>query len=217
MGMDSLASVEARIASIQTAFVAPAVMAPISSSTASLATANQPNSFASALAQVTGSQSLTGIPTSQLGSQFGSTTATGSAAAFVRDAESQAGKPYIFGAEANPSDPNPKAFDCSELVQWSAQRQGVTLPDGSWQQYLQLKAQGHTMSVDQALHTPGALLFSFSHEPVPGGGRPSEAHVAISLGDGRTIEARGKKYGVGEFSGVGRFSYGATIPGLENY
>ena len=28
-------------------------------------------------------------------------------------------------------------------------------------------------------------------------GRPSSAHVAISLGDGTTIEAKGQKYGVG--------------------
>jgi hypothetical protein len=28
-------------------------------------------------------------------------------------------------------------------------------------------------------------------------GRPSSAHVAISLGDGSTIEAKGQKYGVG--------------------
>jgi hypothetical protein len=33
-------------------------------------------------------------------------------------------------------------------------------------------------------------------------GRPSSAHVAISLGDGTTIEAKGQKYGVG----VGRLT-----------
>jgi hypothetical protein len=33
-------------------------------------------------------------------------------------------------------------------------------------------------------------------------GRPSSAHVAISLGDGTTIEARGQKYG----AGFGRFT-----------
>jgi cell wall-associated NlpC family hydrolase len=30
---------------------------------------------------------------------------------------SQVGKQYIFGAEANPNDPNPRDFDCSELVE----------------------------------------------------------------------------------------------------
>ena len=88
------------------------------------------------------------------------------------------------------------------------------MPEGSWQQYLQLKQQGNLMSVDEALKTPGALLFSFSHEPTPGGGRPSSAHVAISLGDGRTIEARGRSYGVGVFEAGNRFTYAGRIPGL---
>jgi len=68
--------------------------------------------------------------------------------------------------------------------------------------------------VEQALKTPGALLFNFSSEPKPGGGRPGQAHVAISLGDGRTIEARGKKYGVGTFDAGDRFKYAAVIPGM---
>ena len=54
------------------------------------------------------------------------------------------------------------------------------------------------MSVEQALKTRGALLFYFSQPPT-GAGRPAEAHVAISLGDGRTIEARSTKDGVGVF------------------
>ena len=33
------------------------------------------------------------------------------------------------------------------------------------------------------MNTPGALLFHFSSEPQPGGGRPSAAHVASSLGN----------------------------------
>ena len=65
------------------------------------------------------------------------------------------------------------------------------------------------------MHTPGALLFSFSSEPVPGGGRPNHAHVAISLGDGRTIEARGKSYGVGTFNAANRFQWAAIVPGLQ--
>jgi hypothetical protein len=65
------------------------------------------------------------------------------------------------------------------------------------------------------MHTKGALLFYFSDEPTPGGGRPSKAHVAISLGDGRTIEARGTKYGVGEFTAHNRFNYAGVIPGLD--
>ncbi len=153
---------------------------------------------------------VTGTAIGTLGS-YGSSTKTQT---FLQNALAQAGDPYVWGASANPADPNPKAFDCSELVRWAAQRVGVDLPDGSWLQYLQLKQQGATIPVEQALRTPGALLFSFSHEPTPGGGRPSQAHVAISLGNGRTIEARGRKYGVGSFDAGNRFEYAAVIPGL---
>jgi cell wall-associated NlpC family hydrolase len=142
---------------------------------------------------------------------------TGGAAteAFVQAALGQTGDPYVWGAEAAPGTDNPMSFDCSELIQWAAAEAGVTVPDGSWYQYLALQEQGSTMSVDEALQTRGALLFWFSSEPTEGGGRPAEAHVAISLGDGQTIEARGSEYGVGSWSGEGgRFNYAAVIPGL---
>ena len=66
---------------------------------------------------------------------------------------------------------------------------GSRCRDGSWLQYLQLEKQGGAVSVEQALHTRGALLFYFSSPPTAAG-TAREAHVAISLGDGRTIEAR---------------------------
>jgi cell wall-associated NlpC family hydrolase len=145
---------------------------------------------------------------------LGSYGAANKTQTFLQNALAQAGDPYVWGASASPTDRNPKAFDCSELVKWAAKRAGVDLPDGSWLQYLQLKQQGATIPVQQALQTPGALLFSFSQEPTPGGGRPSQAHVAISLGNGRTIEARGRSYGVGSFDAGNRFEYAAVIPGL---
>ncbi|HEY7042778.1 MAG TPA: NlpC/P60 family protein, partial [Nocardioidaceae bacterium] len=134
---------------------------------------------------------------------------------FIDNAVAQRGDQYIFGAEANPTDANPDAFDCSELVQWSAHQAGVEVPDGAMYQYLDLKAKGDLMPVEQALHTRGALLFYFSSEPTASGGRPSEAHVAISLGNGKTIEAKGTDYGVNEFPAEGRFNYAGVIPGLS--
>jgi cell wall-associated NlpC family hydrolase len=154
-----------------------------------------------------------------------STTATGDAGhdgaesateSFVDHALAQSGDAYVWGVEDSPDDADPHAFDCSELVQWAASQVGVTVPDGSWIQYLYAQEHGTTMSVDQALHTRGALLFSFSSEPTPGGARPTQAHVAISLGDGTTIEARGKAYGVGSWDAGHRFAYAATIPGLDS-
>ena len=133
---------------------------------------------------------------------------------FLDAALAQTGDSYVFGAEAQPDDANPTTFDCSELAQWAASRVGVDLPDGSWHQYLQLKEAGAIIPVDQAVHTPGALLFTFDREPTADGGRPGQAHVAISLGDGNTIEARGRAYGVGSWEAGDRFTYAAIIPGL---
>jgi cell wall-associated NlpC family hydrolase len=135
---------------------------------------------------------------------------------FLDSALAQEGDEYVFGAEANTGTADPTTFDCSELVQWAAGRAGVKLDDGSWNQYLQLESAGKTISVEDAKHTPGALLFSFSENPTAGGGRPSQAHVAISLGDGRTIEAASPETGVGIHKVGNRFNYAAVIPGLSD-
>ena len=135
---------------------------------------------------------------------------------FLNEAMKQAGDAYIFGAETDLNDSDPDAFDCSELVQWAAARAGLPdVPDGSFNQYLWMKQQGMLIPVEEAANIPGAILFSFSTEPVPGGGRPSSAHVAISLGDGNTIEARGTKYGVDTFPIGNRCGYAAIMPGLD--
>jgi cell wall-associated NlpC family hydrolase len=136
---------------------------------------------------------------------------------FLDAALAQTGDRYVLGAEAKLDDLDPEVFDCSELTQWAAHQAGVELPDGTWLQYLELKEQGALIPVEEAIRTPGALLFSFSTEPTPGGGRPSQAHVAISLGDGKTIEARGRSYGVDSFEASSeRFEYAAVIPGLAS-
>jgi cell wall-associated NlpC family hydrolase len=127
----------------------------------------------------------------------------GTAEDFVQKALAQRGDRYVFGAETNLNDKNPDTFDCSELVQWAAHQAGVTVPDGTMNQVPFFKQKGTEISVDQALKTRGALLF-----------RPG--HVAISLGDGRTIEAKGSAYGVNIFSANGRgWTSGALIPGLK--
>jgi len=135
---------------------------------------------------------------------------------FVDVALAQEGDKYVFGVRAKLDDPDPDKFDCSELTKWAAHQAGVEIPDGAMYQYLDLKQKDALIPVDQAMHTKGALLFYFSNEPTPGGGRPSRAHVAISLGDGRTIEAKGTKYGVGEFTAHNRFNYAGVIPGLDS-
>lgn len=129
-------------------------------------------------------------------------TATRTTQEFLWNALGQQGKSYVFGAEVRMNDPSPNAFDCSELIEWAAARAGVRVPDGSINQ---INA-ATPMSVDEAMRTPGALLFR----------RGDPNHIAISLGDGRTIEARGRRYGVGIFDASGRgWTRAGTIPGLS--
>ena len=136
---------------------------------------------------------------------------------FLNAAMAQKGDRYIFGVSDNLDDPNPSAFDCSMLVQWSAHQAGVNLERNAWHQYQQLHDQGMTISVQDAIHTPGALLFSFNSDP-NGGNAPVHQHVAISLGNGKTIEALGAQYGVNTFdANTKRFQYAAVIPGISDH
>ena len=57
------------------------------------------------------------------------------AAAFTALAEAQVGKPYVLGAEALASNPNPPRFDCSELVEWLYARSGNRITDLAAAQY----------------------------------------------------------------------------------
>lgn len=131
-------------------------------------------------------------------------------------AMSQEGDAYVWGAEASASDTNPAAFDCSEIVQWVCGRLAVTpiMPDGSWLQARHCDQYGTLVSVDEAIRTEGALLFRFSESPFRYG-RPIRSHVAISRGDGTTIEARGRLYGVGSWTAFYRgWTHAALIPGV---
>lgn len=129
----------------------------------------------------------------------------------------QTGDKYVFGAQVPISDPDPDEFDCSELVRWVCGRLGVrpTMVDGSWLQYRHCALNQRAISIPEAVEIPGALLFLFSSNPLVGG-RPERAHVAFSLGDGRTIEARGRRWGVGSWSASGRgWTHAALIPGVD--
>ena len=50
-----------------------------------------------------------------------------------------------------------------------------------------------------------------------GVGRDAITHVAISLGNGLTIEARGRAWGVGVFSATRGFDFAGKIPGLDYF
>jgi hypothetical protein len=142
-------------------------------------------------------------------------------ARFLKLAVAQAGDPYDGTAMGNvaPGVLDPDTLDCSEMVKWAVRESGVgvEMAGGSWLQYGQLAKRGADVDVETALNTPGALLFTFDPPPTPGGGRPSnKAHVAISLGDGRTIEAMSSKHDikVAEFN-PDRWTHAAIIPEFE--
>jgi cell wall-associated NlpC family hydrolase len=152
-------------------------------------------------------QTSTGTNGSDTNASAGGSGADGQIDRFVSLALAQAGKRYVFGAEASPSNANPSAFDCSELVEWCAARVGITpkVPDGSGAQAAWVRSRGGSQSVSAAINTKGALLF------MPG-------HVAISLGNGKTIEAMNPSQGVRQGNANGRgWTSGGKIPGAQGY
>lgn len=99
--------------------------------------------------------------------------------------KSQIGKRYIFGHEVRLNDPNPKAFDCSELVQWAFYKEyGKDFGDGSWNQF----ANSHSVAHHKPLVGDLAFLRSRVYRRIN--------HVAIYVGGGMVVEARGRFFGV---------------------
>ena len=134
---------------------------------------------------------------------------------FVEHARIQIGDKYKFGAETTPGQDDPDAFDSSELVQWAAGRAGVNLPDGSWNQYKHLHQAGGSVTVKDALGTPGALVFGFSSDPLATSGRPARSYVGISLGDGRVIDVSERTGQVSELDPGSFYTHAAVIPEFE--
>lgn len=115
----------------------------------------------------------------------------------------EVGKPYLWGASGAASRPLP-SYDCSELVKNLLARVGITRVvnssgvvtriqdfDPSWRQW----ERSRTVSLADGIATPGALLFSRSRVAYPSNPY-NVGHVAISLGNGYVVEARGARYGV---------------------
>lgn len=151
----------------------------------------------------------------------GSTTRTGTKSAedFVAWAMKQIGDKYVYGASPKVSDPDPKSFDCSALVQWALGRVGVTgCPRTANAQIAWATkgggsgvggainaafGNGREISVSTAVRVRGALLWH-------------DNHVAISLGNGKTVEAANSRVGVISGSNItGRFLRAAQIPQLH--
>ncbi|MEU7836402.1 MULTISPECIES: C40 family peptidase [unclassified Nonomuraea] len=95
-------------------------------------------------------------------------SASGNAAAVLRFAYAQVGKPYVFGGTG------PSGWDCSGLTQASWRAGGVSLPRTTWQQW----AWGSSRKVDLKDLQPGDLIFS-----------SGLGHVSIYAGNGQIVHA----------------------------
>ncbi len=127
----------------------------------------------------------------------------------------QRGKQYVYAVQPSSSVADPDAFDCSGFTAWCLGRIGIPASAGSWVQARWCRDQGTLMSIDDAIATRGALLFRGPNDAYDGFG--PEGHVAFSLGDGTTVEARGSQFGVNSFSAAQserQWSNAALVPEL---
>lgn len=130
----------------------------------------------------------------------------------------QQGDRYAYTAIPEGSVVDPTVFSCAGLVRWGCDRLGVVpaMPASSYLQAQHCERQRTLVDVDTATRTYGALLFRFKGGDWRSSTPPPDRHVAVSLGDGRTIEALGKDYGVLIHRVAGRsWSLGARVPGLR--
>ncbi len=169
-------------------------------------------------AGVSGKQSMLGAtnaPTPSSGTAPGisklETVATNKAEAFVNQALKAQGDTYELNTARDLSNPDPDKFDCSGLVVWAAKQSGYEAPGfGNTNADGLLKyteKTGGSLSPEDAKKKKGALLFRKD------GDAPAH-HVAISLGDGTTMEAKGTKEGVGIFPERNTWNAGGELPGM---
>jgi cell wall-associated NlpC family hydrolase len=121
----------------------------------------------------------------QKSTDTGGTASTAAREKMVKYALAQSGKAYVWGGNG------PNGYDCSGLVQAASRAAGKTLTKPAASQWAACRNAGKTISVSAALKIRGALLFRI--------GVGDYNHVAISLGNGSTVEARGTGYGCGVF------------------
>ena len=125
------------------------------------------------------------------------------------------GRPLRVDVEANPDDPDPDVFDCSELVEWAAAQVGVAGGRGVVPAVPRHEGgRDAHLGRGRAQHARRAAVHVLDGAGARAAAR-RRPHVAISLGDGRVIEARSPSYGVGVFEAGDRFDYAALIPGMD--
>lgn len=115
------------------------------------------------------------------------------------------GLPYVWGGKTTRSG----GLDCSGLTALAAKDVGIGLTAGAQNQRDACRRAGTMISVAEGIKTAGALLFRIDEGP-------SNDHVAVSLGNGSTMEAHSKATGCGVFSATQgrRWTHSARLPGL---
>lgn len=139
----------------------------------------------------------------------------------LKVAEKYIGRRYVLGAIVPKSkEEYTGAFDCAELCarvifevteNLYGCRPNDPLKADAYTGYFGSDAEkiGTKITIEDAARIPGALLLR-----VPTGS--AIGHIAFSKGDGKTIEARGSKYGVVEYKVSGRdWDYGILLPFVD--
>lgn len=151
-------------------------------------------------------------------------TSTYTGADIVERALSRVGQKYILGAKVHLANPNWSGpWDCAEFVSWACYHaykivMAVRPPNiqtgesysGWWHE--DAVAAGTIIPVEQAIGTVGAILIR-----KPGHAGIKIGHVAISCGDGSTVEANSSNIGVDVLPKANKrqWSSGALIPGVS--
>lgn len=117
-------------------------------------------------------------------------TSTNSYSGVAGTANQYLGNSYVWGGSS------PGGFDCSGLAQYSYAQNGISIPRTAADQYYG----GTKISVEEAVNTPGALIFY--HDL---------GHVAISNGDGTVTHASNYDTGVITSDAYYSTPYGAVI------
>ena len=142
----------------------------------------------------------------------------------LNTAQKYIGRPYVLGAIVPKSRLDYSGpFDCAELCARVIYEETETLygcrPEDqakakvadAYTGYFGTDAEkyGTKITVEDAARIPGALLLR-----IPTGS--AIGHIAFSKGNGKTIEARGSKYGVVEYKVSGRdWDYGILLPFID--
>lgn len=112
---------------------------------------------------------------------------------FARKMLARKGLEYEWGGTSAKT-----GFDCSGIIHKIMVNNGFkNVPRHSADIY----AHSKKVSLKKAINTRGAILYK-------------EGHIAVSLGNGKTIEAMGEDYGVVVGNAKGRFTHGGILPEL---